>query len=107
MAGSRALAPIGTDGIVIGRIFKAATAGRYALIRQELAQRDVTASPARLSPGLRFWGFSRPAVFGALGQVLIIGSDICLKTEACPPPPRALPSNGRASALDHLDERMA
>jgi hypothetical protein len=27
-------------------------------------------------PGLRFRGFSRPAVFGALGQVLIIGSDI-------------------------------
>ena len=41
-----------------------------------LAQRDVTASPTRLSPGLRFRGFSRPAVFGALGQVLIIGSDI-------------------------------
>jgi hypothetical protein len=29
-----------------------------------------------LIPGLRFRGFSRPAVFGALGQVLIIGSDI-------------------------------
>jgi len=29
-----------------------------------------------IRPGLRFRGFSRPAVFGALGQVLIIGSDI-------------------------------
>jgi hypothetical protein len=26
---------------------------------------------------------------------------------SCPPPLRALPSHGRASALDHLDERMA
>jgi hypothetical protein len=45
-------------------------------------------------PGLRFRGFSRPAVFGALGQVLIIGSDI-----------EHLLFEDRA--LDHLDERMA
>ena len=60
-------------------------------------------------PGLRFRGISRPAVFGAFGQMLIIGSDIehllfgdrighALRH-------RALPSHGRASALDHLSFR--
>ncbi len=48
----------------------------HAGIRQELAQGDVIALAMRLSPALRFRDFSRPAVFGAFGQVLIIGSEI-------------------------------
>jgi hypothetical protein len=29
-----------------------------------------------VKPGLRFRGFSRPAVFGGFGQALVIGSDV-------------------------------
>jgi hypothetical protein len=61
-----------------GRVIRGHRSNEHIAPAVDQGKQDLsdTASPTRLSPGLRFRGISRPAVFGAFGQMLIIGSDI-------------------------------
>jgi hypothetical protein len=131
---------IGSDGLVIGRIFKATKSPvgtplmwtlaygdhedrtpRGTDMRQHgrpLCRRSLGAGTERRNRTCdaanprRFRDFSPP--FGLRRVWPSIhnwqrhrASFVCRPDRPCPPLWRVLPSHGRASTLDHLDERMA